>query len=389
MSLDSSPGHAASDGDSRTDPFAAARQALDRGDYGRVLRLLEPLVSRYPPATAQGGQLQLLLATASMGKGDGAAALACCRLARRCADPGLRMQARELLEVLEAPSLTRPREWSLTLPELGDARPITGSLRRSSRGGAAGGPAEPPPPPVGPTRAPLGLAVVVAVLLLLALLLGGCVQVRAELQFGAPGRLRLVEQLSPQEGQPAGSWQRQFSRALRELGLRPVPHPAGPAGMERLEGAMQPAAAALDALAASAQEAARLAGLPLPPPQLRWRERNWLLGVRQELALEFDLRDAAGVPGAALSLDLRPLPRRAVRVALPEPVQVLRSPAGEDGHRLRWPLRFGARNQLELRCWRWSALGLGAAAIVVGLALVLALAGLRRQLGFGWPELPA
>jgi hypothetical protein len=372
-----------------SDPFAAARQALDRGNYGRVLRLLEPLVSRYPPATPLGGQLQLLRATASMGQGDGAAALACCRLASRCADPGLRMQARELLEVLEAPSLSRPREWSLTLPELGDARPITGSLRRSSRGGGPPAPPQPPPPPVGPTRAPLGLAVVLALLLLLALLLGGCVQVRAELQFGAPGRLQLAEQLTAEEGQPPGPWQRQFAAVLRELGLRPVLAPGRRAGEERLEGSMQPAAAALQVLATSAQEAARLAGLPLPPPQLRWRERNWLLGVRQELALEFDLRDAAGVPGVEVSLDLRPLRRRAVRLARPEPVQVLRLQDGEDGPRLRWPLRFGALNQLELRCWRWSALGLGAAAIAVGLILVLVLAGLRQQLGFGWPELPA
>ncbi|MGB5136288.1 MAG: DUF3153 domain-containing protein, partial [Prochlorococcaceae cyanobacterium] len=119
-----------------TDPFAAARQALDRGDYGIALRLLEALVSRHPPATPQGGQLQLLMATACMGQGNTAAALACCHQARRCADPALRLQASELLEVLEAPSLQRPREWSLTLPELGAVDPIAGSLsQRSRRGG--------------------------------------------------------------------------------------------------------------------------------------------------------------------------------------------------------------------------------------------------------------
>jgi hypothetical protein len=375
--------------DPSPDPFAPARQALDRGDYGKALRLLEPLVSRHPPATPQGGQLQLLMATASMGQGNTAAALACCQQVRRCADPALRVQARELLEVLEAPSLQRPREWSLTLPELGAVDPIAGSLSQRSRRGAPPGPPPPPPPPVGPTRAPQGLAVLALLLMLLTLLLAGCVEVRAELQFGAPGRLQLVEQLSPGEGQSPGPWQRQFADQLRDLGMRPAASSARQGRLDRLEGRMQPAADTLETLVASAGEAARLAGVSLPPPRVQWQETNWLVGVRQELALEFDLRAAGVVPGVALAVDLRPVRARAVRRAVPEPVLVLRSEHGQPGPLLRWPLRLGQLNQLQLRCWRWSPLGLGAAAIGLGLALVLLLASLRRRLGFGWPELPA
>ncbi|MCP9928113.1 DUF3153 domain-containing protein [Cyanobium sp. CH-040] len=388
MNLEPSPAEPSPD--LFADPFADAREALDRGDYGTVLRLLEPLVSRHPPATPQGGQLQLLMATACMGQGNSAAALACCHQARRCADPALRLQARELLEVLEAPSLQRPREWSLTLPQLGETAPIAGSLRqRSRRAGPAGPPPPPPPPPVGPTRAPVGLAAVVLVLTLLTLLLAGCVEVRAELQFGAPGRLQLVEELSPAQGQSPGPWQRQFAGLLQELGLRPALASGRQGRVDRLEGRMQPAADTLETLAASATAAARLAGVSLPPPLWQWRETNWLVGVRQELALEFDLRDAGAVPGVALAVDLRPLRRQAVRWAVPEPVQVLPAVRDQPGPELRWPLRPGRLNQLQLRCWRWSPLGLGAVAIGLGLALVLLLAGLRRRLGFGWPELPA
>jgi hypothetical protein len=56
---------------------------------------------------------------------------------------------------------------------------------------------------------------------------------------------------------------------------------------------------------------------------------------------------------------------------------------------LAWPLRAGAINRLELQCWRWSPLGLGAAAIALLLPLVVLLQRLRRQLGYGLPELPA
>lgn len=376
-----------------TDPFAPARQALEWGDYGRVLTLLEPLQTSFPPSTEQGAQLQLLLATACMGRGENSRAIACCRQVKRCSDPTLRSQARDILEVLEAPALQRPREWSLTLPELAETEPIEGKLQQLARRRRAGRrPAPPPPPPVGPTRAPVGFALVTLCLLLLGLLLGGCGQIQAELRFGEPGRLQLTELLSAPAGQPSSPWQAQLGAALRQQGLRPVqaPRRTGPPrrAEQRLESPMQPATQTLALLAANVEAAGRLAGLALPAPVLHWQERNWVLGVRQHLMLEFDLRTTDPVPGLAASLDLRPLRARAIRVASPEPVQALK-PTGGRASTLRWPIRLGAINRLELICWRWSGLGLGAVAIAAALVLVLGLAALRRQLGFGWPELPA
>jgi hypothetical protein len=368
------------------DPLAAARLALERGDYGRVLAQLEPLIASYPPATITGAQLQLLLATALMGQGNSVRAMACCRQVKRCADPTLRAQARDLLTVLEAPALERPRNWSLTLPDLGESEPLAGRLQQIARRRRTRQSAPPPPaPPVGPTRAPLGFAALVVSLLLLGLLLGGCVEIRAELNFGAPGRLQLVEELSPPPGHPASGWQRQFAAALHRLGLRTEPVGAGSA-LERLAGPMQPAGDTLKLLESSLLEAGRLAGIAMPPPSLDWRERNWLVGVHQELSLKLDLRSAEAVPGLAASVDLQPLRQRAVRLATPEPVQPL-----AQGERigLRWPLRLGALNQLQVRCWRWSPLGLGAVAVGILLGVVLLLAGLRQRLGFGWPQLPA
>ena len=146
------------------DPLAPARLALERGDYGLVVRTLEPLIQTYPPATVAGAELQLLLATAWMGQGQSARAMVCCRQAKRCSDASLRAQAKDLLEVLEAPALERPREWSITLPSLGEAEPIAGRMKQWSRGRRRKAVEGPPPPPVGPTQAPLGFAVVLAVL---------------------------------------------------------------------------------------------------------------------------------------------------------------------------------------------------------------------------------
>ena len=165
---------------------------------------------------------------------------------------------------------------------------------------------------------------------------------------------------------PLSRWGRVSVAELRESRTRVLP----------LEGA-------LAALEASLQEAARLGGVSLPSPRFELRERNWLVGVRQRLKLELDLRELPPLPGLSLTIGLEPLHPRAVQRAEPLPV----ARAGPE--RLLWPLQPGATNALQVHCWRWSPLGLGAVAIALVLPLVLLLQRLRRQLGFGLPELPA
>ncbi|MBE9174044.1 DUF3153 domain-containing protein [Cyanobium sp. LEGE 06143] len=364
------------------DPCAGARRCLERGDYGQALGALEPLVSSFPPATPEGAQIQLLMATAWMGQGNAVRAIACCRQVKRCSDATLRAQAKDLLEVLEAPALERPRRWSITLPELGEAESVTGRLQQVARSRRAQRPPPPPAPPVGPTRAPLGFAALVLVLLLLSLLLGGCGSVRAELHFHGPGRLQVGQRLERGPTAVATPWERGVLQALQQAGLRP--DGASEPGHDHVLGATMPAAQALELLAANLEDAARLAGVELPVPQLRWQERNWLLGVQQRLSVAVDLRGADPVPGADFSLDLEPLRLAAIRRAGPESVQTIPGTRG-----VRWPLRLGAENRLELSCWRWSPLGLGAGLILLALGLVAALSRLRQQLGFGLPQLPA
>ncbi|KEF43238.1 MAG: hypothetical protein ER33_00395 [Cyanobium sp. CACIAM 14] len=373
------------------DPLAEARRALDRGEYGQVLRLLEPLQESRSPLTRAGAELRLLMATALMGQGRTDRAAACCRPLVHCHDATLRAQARALLEVLEAPELRRPRDWSLTLPDLGGTPPIEGrggGLQRPRRD-----PDPPPPPPVGSTRAPLGFAVLVgAVLVLLAALLGGCMEVRTDLSFEGPGRLQVSHHLRSGSA-PESPWQRQFVAVLEGRSPRiasPGPfRSAAESGERVLSTPVLPAAQALRSLAGSLEVAGEISGLALAPPVVLWEERNWLVGVRQHLRLEFDLRPLEAIPGLALSLGLSPLRQAAVLRAAPS--EIRKAPAAEPGGRGRlvWPLQPGERNVLELRCWRWSPLGLGAVAVGLALPLVLALQALRLRLGFGLPELPA
>ena len=365
--------------DAQAADLRAARLALERGEYGRVLALLEPLADRHPPRTPLGGELRLLIVTALMGQGESERAAECCRNLSNSSDPELRARARDLLYVLEAPALSRPREWSLTLPDLASSRPLesvghTAGRRRWSQ--------DPPPtpPPVGPTRAPLGFAALTGILLLLLLLaglLGGCVQVHSDLRFDGPGRVQVSHRLRSAAGSGT-PWQRRLAADLAELGFRPE----GRGDQRILRTGVLPAREGIDAFAASVQRAALLGGVSMPPPRLQLWERNWLLGVRQRLSLEIDLTALEPLPGLELELGLAPLPPKAVRRVGPEAVL-----AAGDG--VRWPLRVGACNRLELICWRWNPLGLGGAAVLLAVVVALALQAIRQSLGFGLPQLPA
>ncbi|MEB3173079.1 MAG: DUF3153 domain-containing protein [Cyanobacteriota bacterium] len=366
--------------------LAQAQQALERGDYGQVIRLLgadgAPVASGTPPAPLD-PQALLLLATAQMGLGRSQEALLCCRRLRSCADAALRAQARELQRVLEAPSLQRPREWSLTLPDLSGSDPAMGrqlgelSRRRRQR------PPAPPPPAVGPTRAPLGFALLVTLLVALTLLLGGCGTVHSTLQFSGAGRLQLSHRLDS-GGAALPAWQSRWIDTLRQQGWQV--RRRGESTL--LQAPVLPSRQALERLQQSISSAAELAGVPLPPPHLRLRSRNWLVAVDERFVLELDLELEGLSSWAApeLGLILEGLPQRAVRSAAPAPV-VAWNQSGDDAA-LRWPLQMGARNRLELHLWRWSPLGLGAVAVLALLLLSLALQSLRRQLGFGLSELP-
>ena len=366
------------------DGLEQARAALECGDYGRCQRLLAPLLEQHGVSTTYGAELRLLLATAQMGQGDTAAAAATCRSLRACRDANLRAQARDLQEVLEAPALQRPREWSMTLPSLGEMEPLEGQVQAMARRGRRRRlPEPPPPPPTGATRAPLGFAVLVLVLLLLTALLGGCVDLNTNLRFTAPGRLQVSQSSRSLTGQPL-PWQRQLARSLEGSPFRiRQDH-----GVLRLQAPSLPAGQALELLSTTVARAAALAAVDLPPPQLQSRERNWLLGVHQRLNLEVDLRGLEPLPGLTLAVTLEPLELQALRRAEPLPAQPLRQ-RSPGPPALRWPLQPGAVNRLELVCWRWSRLGLGSLGVALLLGLVSLLQRLRLAAGFGLPQLPA
>jgi hypothetical protein len=363
-----------------TNAVAAAEAALERGDYGQCIALLEPLAEATPISDNQGAEIRMLLVTAWMGKGDESKALSTCRLLTRCKDPELKTRARQLLDVLEAPSLARPASWSMQLPTL-EMDPRVGKRpklfnRRKLR-------PPPPSPPTGPTRAPAaGFAVlVITVLTGLTLLLSGCVRITGDLSIPGPDRVEMAWTIDSRSGLKL-PWQDAFSRELRAMHL---PWKIRNSGNGHLEVKAPPQnseeAAAL--LSQTVEAAGRSAGLVLPAPSLRLEERNWLVGLEQELLLELDLSALENLN--ELQIAVRLGNQASMRRLESSPSVANKNAKGE----LIWPLTIGMQNRLQWSQWRWSPLGLGSVVIVALLVLTASLQRLRLLMGFGYPELPS
>ena len=343
--------------------LTAAETALERGDYGQCLELLTPLAEARPLPDPEGARVRLLMVTALMGQGQDQEALTICQLLSRSGEPQLRQQARQLLTILEAPSLDRPERWSMRLPPLsiqasGDAAPLPARRRRSRK------PPPPPPPPTGPTQAPaLGFAVLVtAVLLALTVVLSGCVHMQADLTSPAPDRLQLTWEIQSSTDQLL-PWQQRFEKKLEPLRSDLTldhPHP----GAQRITTAALPSATFRSTLIQALALLSNSAGIDLPPPQIRLIERNWLVGVQQRLSLRLDLDQLPELPGFDLALEL-------------------------NHGQVNQTLHGGESIDLEVTSWRWNPLGLGSLVVAVLLLLSLLLQGVRRRLGFGFPELPS
>ena len=359
--------------------LAAAERALERGDYGLCLRLLQPLAEASPITDPEGAAIRMVMVTAWMGQGEERKAISTCRLLTRCKDPALPNRARQLLSVLEAPSLERPARWSMQLPTL-DMAPRVGKGSPSSRRRRQ--PAPPPPPPTGPTPAPsAGFAVLVlAVLLGLTLLLSGCVRVSADIELAGPDRLAMNWRINSLNGHSL-PWQNNFERGLRSEGLSWTVK-QDRSGSLNLTSAVLQSDRAAQLMRSSVELAGRSAGITLPTPDLSIAERNWLVGVQQQLNLRLDLSPLAEFPAGDLQIRITPVH---------DLQQVTSSPISGrlKGDVLIWTLDSGSVNQLTIQRWQWSPLGLGSVLIALLLLLSFLLQSIRVRLGFGYPELPS
>ncbi|MEM9770842.1 MAG: tetratricopeptide repeat protein [Cyanobacteria bacterium P01_D01_bin.73] len=131
------------------------KAAYESGRYRDAINALEEAAGvMQNPVSPLGGEISVWLVTAYEALGLRDSALGLCRTLCTHPDFTVRKQARRLLEILEAPQLSRPKEWMTEIPDLsaleeGDRSqiPVSRPRKSSSKSVVAAAPAEPPLPP--------------------------------------------------------------------------------------------------------------------------------------------------------------------------------------------------------------------------------------------------
>ncbi|TVQ53241.1 MAG: hypothetical protein EA366_13150 [Spirulina sp. DLM2.Bin59] len=98
--------------------FELGQQAFEREQYTVSITLFEWALARSYASSRRGGEIQLWLVNAHQSQGDCQAALTLCESLLLHPSPFTRQQAQNLLYILKAPVLQRPKEWLTEIPDL-------------------------------------------------------------------------------------------------------------------------------------------------------------------------------------------------------------------------------------------------------------------------------
>ncbi|HEY9878973.1 MAG TPA: tetratricopeptide repeat protein [Leptolyngbyaceae cyanobacterium] len=98
--------------------FANGQIAFERGRYRESIEHFEKAVEMARPTTELGGEIQTWLVNAYSAVGRHPDAIALCQVLTRHPSLDIRKQAKNLLYILQAPSLQRREEWITKIPDL-------------------------------------------------------------------------------------------------------------------------------------------------------------------------------------------------------------------------------------------------------------------------------
>jgi tetratricopeptide (TPR) repeat protein len=100
--------------------FAAGQLAFERGNYRDAVTAFEQGYELAGGATLLGGSIQLWLMNAYSAAGRHAEAIALGEKLAQHPDRDVRKQSKRVLEILQAPRLTRRADWLTPIPDLSD-----------------------------------------------------------------------------------------------------------------------------------------------------------------------------------------------------------------------------------------------------------------------------
>jgi tetratricopeptide (TPR) repeat protein len=129
--------------------YEAGKLAFENGQYREAVENLEKARNLVARNSRLGGEIEIWLVTAYEAAGRGEDAIALCQLLKRHPYSETSQQARNLLYILQAPKLVRPKEWMTEIPDLGKIPDNESKIRISATSqprkssGTKASPAEP------------------------------------------------------------------------------------------------------------------------------------------------------------------------------------------------------------------------------------------------------
>ncbi len=121
-----------------SEKFQQGKLALERGQYRLSVENLEEAIKLIPLGSREGGEANLWLVMAYQAASKLPQAISLCRRLTRHPDVELRKQSKQVLYILEAPQLARPKEWMTEIPDLNQvaantSSPLIQSTKSSAR----------------------------------------------------------------------------------------------------------------------------------------------------------------------------------------------------------------------------------------------------------------
>ena len=353
----------------------AAEVALDKGDYNLCIQLIEPLLLSFSERTSIGAQIRLLKVTAYMGIGDEKKAIDICHTLINNKDLSVRQQAKQLLSILDAPSLPRPSNWSVEIPKIEMEPSLKSSFKSANKKKK-----KVIHPPTGPTKnLNIGFSIISFIIIsLITFLLSGCVNISTNLSIKGSDRLKISVDIESISG---GSipWQKEFADNLTNKNsvlksqLGEINQHFESPTIRFEEGNKL-----LEQITIAASNAS---GFNIKKPEITTNNKNWIIGTTQKLRIYLDLSELPKVPGLKLNLIMHDLGKKNNFKTKP------REATFEKGLTLL-PLEIGQINQLEVSFWKWNKISIGIIMIISITLLSMFLQTYRLKMGFGFPELP-
>ena len=352
----------------------ATEAALEKGDYGICIKIIDPLLLDFQAETEIGGQLRLLIVTAYMGKGDEQKAINICQTLIHNKKESIRQQAKQLLSILDAPRLPKPSNWSVEIPNLEMEPSLKSSVSKAKKKRE-----KIYHPPTGPTKSlDFGFSIMLLIILLITFLLSGCVDISTNLSVTGPDRLKISLDIDSNSGESI-PWQVEFEENLSKKHsiLKLQTHE----DKQHFESPTIRFEEVNKLLQEIVLVASKASGFSINKPEIITNNKNWIIGTSQNFKIYFDLREIPKIPGLKLNIVINGIGNK--NNFKTKPLE----PTFNKGL-TSFPLEIGQINQLEISNWKWNQISVGIILIIALTLLSLSLQRLRLQMGFGFPELP-